>query len=103
MNGIVWNGHLRLSVTRGCPHAVRSVAKFSAARRRLCSCLPSAGETTVSSTGQVVTCIKVAAMLTPSGYHDVMTNDPAAPTPGNEQRKTKVFISYSRRFRVTRG
>jgi hypothetical protein len=26
-----------------------------------------------------------------------MTNDPAAPTPGNQQRKTKVFVSYSRR------
>src|SRR5438876_11850555 len=33
----------------------------------------------------------------PSGYHDVMTNDPAAPSPDNEQRKTKVFISYSRK------
>src|ERR1700704_5811327 len=26
-----------------------------------------------------------------------MTDDPAAPTPGNQQRKTKVFVSYSRR------
>jgi len=26
-----------------------------------------------------------------------MKNDPAAPTPGNQQRKTKVFVSYSRR------
>ena len=36
-------------------------------------------------------------MLTTVGYHADMMNGPAAPTPGNEQRKTKVFLSYSRK------